>query len=217
MTYPQGQPQQPQGPPFPAQAQQGQAHPGTQQFHPMAPKRPSPLARFGVEKLLPLAVLVLALVSYFVSFGAGGASVEVYLLLAGGLLAAMSVAPKAEAGVLGVGAVLSVLGGLGMLAAIVRTGSGAVTAILILVFGVLQLLVALAAYLISVGLLTLPPANSPAPPQQPGWGPYPGGQPQGGQPYANQQTVMTQQPPMPQQPPPHQGQSGSVDLFGGQR
>lgn len=230
MTQPTGAQGQPQQPPAGAQQPQpgslfsgqvppgpqgmGQGYPGTQQqMQPVAPKRPNPLARLGPETLLPLAVLVLALISYIVSFiGTGGAMFEVYLLLAGGLLSGMSAAPHAPSGALPVGSVLSVMGGLGMLASIVRSGSGDISAILILVFGVLQLLAAVAAYLMRAGLLKLPPPGGGAAQQQPGnWGPGPNAQAQQqSAQFANQQTVMT---PQPQQPPYQTGQQGSTDLF----
>src|ERR1700753_1095412 len=74
------------------------------------PSAPNPLAGLGIPGLLTLGVLVFSLGSSFCSFG-GGYVVEVLILLAGALLAGLTLLPKVP-NLLPFAAVLSVVGGL---------------------------------------------------------------------------------------------------------
>jgi Family of unknown function (DUF5336) len=171
MSYPSGHPGGYPGPP----PQQGAPVFG----QPPAP--PNPLGSLGIPGLLTLAVFVLGLVSYFCSFG-GGAGIEVLVLLAGGLLAALDLLPKAPR-VLPFATVLSVVGGLGVLAVVVTAGSVPTTEILILVFGLLQAVASVAALLLAFEVIRLAPKQAvPHAPAYPPSGAFPQ-----------------------QQPPPHQG------------
>jgi hypothetical protein len=134
------------------------------------PSAPNPLGRLGVPGLLTLAVLVLSLAAYFCSFG-GGAGIEVMTLLAGGLLAGLALLPQAPR-TLPFATVLSVVGGLAMLDAVINaSGNGLPTAfILILVFGLLQAIASVVALLLEYGLIKLAP--KPAVPHNAGGGGY---------------------------------------------
>jgi hypothetical protein len=178
MSYPSGppggfsgQPQQQGGPAF------GQP-----------PAAPNPFGRLGIPGLLVLGTFVIALVAYFCSYG-GGYGVEVLILLAGGLLAGLNLLPGGPA-TLPFAAVLSVVGGLAELDAVINSSGGRSTSmILILVFGLLQAVASVVALLLAHGLIKLAPR-----PAVPHAANYP---PTGGFPGQQQQ----QQPPHQQQPP----------------
>jgi hypothetical protein len=127
-------------------------------------------------------VFVLALAAYFCSFG-GGNGFEVLTLLAGGLLAGLSLL-RPNQGLLPFVAVLSVVGGLGFLDVVINAAGGglATTVILVLVLGLLQAIVAVVALLMDYGLVKLAPRPAvphpaaPTYPAQGGYGPPPGGQ-----------------------------------------
>lgn len=167
MSYPSGNPGGYPGPP----PQQGAPVFG----QPPAP--PSPLGALGVPGLLTLAVLVLALVSYFCSFG-GGNGIEVLILLAGGVVAGLDLLPRAPR-VLPAATVLSVVGGLGVLAAVVTAGSVPTTMILILVFGLLQAIASVAALLVAFEVVRFAPRQAvPHAPVYPPSGNFPQQHPQ---------------------------------------
>jgi hypothetical protein len=174
MSYPSGPPGGYPGPP--PQQQQGPSVFG------QPPSAPGPLSRLGIPGLLTLAVFVLALAAYFCSFG-GGNGFEVLALLAGGLLAGLSLL-RANQGLLPFAAVLSVVGGLGFLDVVINDSAGGLptAAILVLVLGLLQAVAAVVALLMDYGVVKLAPrpavphpAAPPYPPQG-GYGPPPGGQ-----------------------------------------
>ncbi|WP_326568199.1 DUF5336 domain-containing protein [Amycolatopsis rhabdoformis] len=215
--YPQqggGQQQPPQGPPpsggFPQQQpQQG------------PPASAGPVLPQNLPLVLALVVTVLGVVQYFIGFSdeAGDVGQETIFLLTGGLLAAMHALPKAPR-VLPFAALFSVVGALGALDTTVaeRSTPGIVTVVLIL--GIVQMLVAVAALLMEYGVLK-PPAPKPSvphyqqqygqfqpPQQQPGQYPQqpqqPGATPPGQQAttYAPQQGQFFQQPQGEQGKPP---------------
>lgn len=184
----------PSGPPggYPGQPPQQQGVFG------QPPAAPNPLGNLGIPGLLTLAVLVLSLVAYFCSYG-GGAGIEVMTLLAGGLLAGLSMLPKGPA-TLPFAAVLSVVGGLAVLDDVINISGGSIgtSLILILVFGLLQAIAAVVALLLEYGLIKLAPR--PAVPHSA----YPpsGGFPNQPHPQQGQQaTTYMQAPPQPGQPP----------------
>jgi hypothetical protein len=189
MTFPSG------GPGYPQQggAQPYQPAPGTGSFpqsQPPAPSAPKP-PDFGL--ISALVVTALGLVSYFVSFSSDAAPFNdnVRYLLAGGLLAAVTLLPKAPK-TLPFAAIFSLIGGLSALSAIVQA-SGTIPTIItvILILGILQMLAAVAAVLLDYGVIK-PPAPKPAVPQNPYGQQFgqPGQQPQFGQ----QQHQFGQQP-----------------------
>jgi hypothetical protein len=127
---------------------------------------------------------VCALVCYFAGYAHGGARfyIAIYVLLAGGLLCAIHALPiwksrvqaagkePSSPNTITAGAVLSVVGGLGVLFEVIHLPAVPVSAVLILIFALLQLLVAVAAFLLDSGLLVLPPpreAGRPPPPSTP--------------------------------------------------
>ncbi|SDY67129.1 hypothetical protein SAMN05421504_106330 [Amycolatopsis xylanica] len=194
MTFPSG------GPGYPQQggAQPHQPAPNTGGFPPQAPPPSAPASAenpVNLGLLLALAVALLGLVQYFIGFSdeATGVDSMTRYLLVGGLLAGLYALPKAPR-VLPFAALFSVIGALGTLDLVIqvpsdRTMPGIITVILIL--GILQMLIAVAALLFEHGVLKLP-APKPAAPQ----GPY-------GQPYGQQ---FGHQPPQFQQGPPQQQQ-----------
>jgi hypothetical protein len=151
MSYPSGPPSGPPGG-YPGQPPQ-QGGPAFGQ----PPAAPNPLGALGIPGLLTLAVLVLSLVSYFCSFG-GGPGIEVMVLLAGGLLAGLALLPKAP-NTLPFATVLSVVGGLAVLDAVINASGGGLptTFILILVFGMLQAIASVVALLLEYGMIKLAP------------------------------------------------------------
>ena len=184
--YP-GQPQQQGGPVF------GQP-----------PAAPNPLARLGVPGLLVLGTFVLALVTYFCSFG-GGAGIEVMTLLAGGLLAGLSLLPGGPA-TLPYAAVLSVVGGLTQLDTVINFSGGTVgtARVLILVFGLLQAGAAVVALLLEHGLIKLAPRPAVPHATYPPSSGFPGQQAQ--QPPHRGQQQPPSQPTTYLQPPPQSTQ-----------
>jgi hypothetical protein len=191
MSYPSGPPSGPPGG-YPGPHQQGGSVFG------QPPAAPNPLGKLGIPGLLSLATLVLALAAYFCSFG-GGYGLEVLILLAGGLFAGLDLLPKAPT-LLPFTAVLSVVGGLGMLATVINASGGGVatTVILILVLGLLQAIAAVVALLLEYGLVKLAPRPA-VPHPAPG---YQGGYQQQGPPQQQQQ----QQGQHPQQATQYMGQ-----------
>ncbi|HVW40295.1 MAG TPA: DUF5336 domain-containing protein [Amycolatopsis sp.] len=179
MTFPSG------GPGYPQQGggpQPNPQAPGTGGFPQQPPA--ATLSAANLTVLLALGVTLLGLVNYFIGFSeeAAGVDTPIMFLLVGGLLAALRVLPRGPR-VLPFAALLSVLGALQALVAVVRVPSGGevpgvVTVILIL--GILQMLVAIATLLFEHGVLKLPTGQQHPPYGQPY--PQPGqfGQPQQG-------------------------------------
>jgi hypothetical protein len=199
MTYPSGGqggypgqgPQQPQpGPGYGAPAQQG-----------------NPLAGVNLPVLLALGVTLLGLVAYFCGFSdeASLAGQQILLLLIAGLLAAFRALPNGPR-FLPVAAVLSVAGALSLLDGVVGIQEGIDTPgiiVVLLIMGILQMLVAVAAVLFDFGILKIP-APRQQPYGQPAYGPPSGQFPQQqpGAQYPQQTQQYPQQPgPYPQQPP----------------
>ena len=190
MTFPSGGPGYPQqgGGPHP-----NPQAPGTGGFPQQQPSAGT-LSVGNVTVMLALGVTLLGLVNYFIGFSdeAAGADTPIMFLLVGGLLAALKVLPKGPKA-LPFAALLSTLGALEALLAVVRVPSGGevpgvVTVILIL--GILQMLVAIAALLFDHGVLKMPTGQPQAP--------Y-------GQPYQQQPGQFGQ----PQQGPEKQGPQGT--------
>ncbi|MGH3516856.1 MAG: DUF5336 domain-containing protein [Haloechinothrix sp.] len=208
---------------FPAQGpqsqppQQGQ---GTQYLPPAAPQAPKQETSRGgsisLGVILPLAVTLLGLLAYFLSFsdsvGFGGGFLSfddpVQFMLLAGLLAALHVLPKGPT-LLPVIVLLSVLGFFIVLSGVVEGPSVPGAVIFLLILSIFQMLVALAALLSDYGVLKLP-----QPKQQPAYGqPAQFGQPgqYGQQPPAGPvghpgQFGGAPGPAQPQQPQPPAGQ-----------
>jgi hypothetical protein len=167
MTFPSG------GPGYPQQhsggAQPNPSAPGPGGFPQQQQSPVAPLSAANLNMLLALAVTLLGVVSYFVSFSdqAAPADTAVTYLLIGGLLAALRVlpaSPKAQPFV----ALASVVGALEAILATVRSPAGAAgTVTVIMILGILQMLVAVAILLVEYGLLKLPTPQPPAYGQQP--------------------------------------------------
>jgi hypothetical protein len=160
MSYPSG-PSGAQGG-YPGQ-QPPQAAPG---YGPPS-ARPNPLANLSMADLLALVVAALALVSYFCSYtgAAAGLDTQVMVLLAGGLLAILHVMPKAPRSLLPFAGVLSVVGGLSVLAAVIQSSGGSMPTIviIILIMSLLQMLAAVGALLLDYEIVKLAPKPAPAP------------------------------------------------------
>jgi hypothetical protein len=166
----------------------------------------------NMSVLLALGVTLLGVVAYFIGFSdeANPASGEIQLLLAGGLLCAFRAVPTASKVFLQVGAVLSTVGALTLLDGVIAIPSEAKTPgilVVLLILGILQMLVAVAAVLFDLGVLKMPPPQ----PQYPGYGPpsgqFPAQQPPPGQ---YQPGAQTQYQPQPGQfPPPPQQHPGT--------
>jgi hypothetical protein len=205
----------PSGPPggYPGQSQQQ----GGQVFG-QPPARPNPLSGLGIPGLLTLAVLVLALAAYLCSFG-GGYGFEVLALLAGGLLAGLALLPKGPA-TLPFATVLSVAGGLGMLATVINASGGSlpISVILILVFGLLQAIVSVVVLLLEYGIVKLAPqaavphAAAQQGGQQGGQQAHPAAYPAGGYPPQQQGQQQQGQQPQHQQQQPGQHQQATTYL-----
>lgn len=127
----------------------------------------SSVATLNVGVFLALAVTVLGLVNYFISFSedASGADQAVQFLLIGGLLAAVRVLPRGPK-VVPFATVASVLGGLYAILIVIRVPEraevpGVVTVVLIL--GILQMLVAVAALLFDYDVIKLPAGQPQSP------------------------------------------------------
>jgi hypothetical protein len=205
MTFPSG------GPGYPQQGGGGQPYqpaPSTGSFPQSPPPAPSAGSSPDFGLIAALAVTALGLVSYFISFSSDAASLSgvVDYLLVGGLLAALRVLPKGPKA-LPFAAVLSILGGLVAVSAVVRAPAPLPSIdTVILILGILQMLVAIAAVLLEYGVLK-PPAPKPQAPQNPYGQPF-GGQPGQQQPQYGQQHQFGQQPPAHQQHQPAPGASG---------
>ncbi|MEW2499256.1 DUF5336 domain-containing protein [Amycolatopsis sp. CA-161197] len=223
MTFPSGGPGYPQQGGGQQQPQQGPPPSGgfpQQQPQQGPPPSAGPVLPQNLPLVLALVVTVLGIVQYFIGFSdeAGDVGQETIFLLTGGLLAAMHALPKAPR-VLPFAALFSVVGALGALDTVVAEPStpGIVTVVLIL--GIVQMLVAVAALLMEYGILK-PPAPKAAvphyqqqygqagpyqPQQQPGQYPQqPSATPPGQQAttYAPQQGQFFQQPQGEQGKPP---------------
>ncbi|TNC21612.1 DUF5336 domain-containing protein [Amycolatopsis alkalitolerans] len=181
MTFPSG------GPGYPQQNRGGGAQPnpqapGTGGFPQQQQGGPS-LSSVNLPMVLTLVVAVLGVVNYFIGFSGEAADSDQALLflLVGGLLAGLALLPKGPK-VLPFAVLFSVLGGLYAILAVVRVPSGTDTpgiVTVILILGILQLLVAIAALLFEYNLIKLP-APTPRPAYQPYGQPGPYGQPQQG-------------------------------------
>ncbi|MDQ0377444.1 DUF5336 domain-containing protein [Amycolatopsis thermophila] len=183
MTFPSG------GPGYPQQGGGGQP-PGTGGFpqqHPQAQPGPS-LSPANLSMILTLFIALLGLVNYFIAFSeeSQGADQPLLFLLVGGLLAGLSVVPRAPRA-LPFAVLFSVLGALTAILVVVHIPDqaetpGIITVILIL--GILQMLVAIAALLFDSGVLKMPQPQAPQygqPYGQPGqFGQGPGEQAKGG-------------------------------------
>ncbi|WP_409183398.1 DUF5336 domain-containing protein [Amycolatopsis sp. VS8301801F10] len=217
MTFPSG------GPGYPQQGQPSQGPPPTGGF----PQQPQPQqgppasgagAPPNLPLLLTLGVAGLGLVQYFLGFAAeaGTAGQPILFLLAGGLLAALNLLPKGPK-TLPFAALLSVLGGLGALDAVISGRTSAIV-IVVLILGLLQMAAAVAVLLFEYGVLK-PPTPQPSAPayQQPySQGQY---QPTQYQPAPGQQGQQTpgQQPPAAQQPPATPPPGGQATTYAPQQ
>jgi hypothetical protein len=192
MTYPSG------GGPgqFPGQGPQ-QPQPQQPPGYGVPPQQANPLAGVSLPVLLSLGVTLLGLVAYFCGFSdeASGAELQITMLLIAGLLAAFRVLPDGPK-YLPIAAVLSVAGALWELDAVIGIPSQAKTpgiVVVLLIMGILQAAVAVAALLFDLGIVKLP---VPAPQ-------VPMGQ------YGPPSSQFPQQPAPQQQAPPQPGQYGS--------
>ncbi|KAA9148686.1 hypothetical protein FPZ12_044645 [Amycolatopsis acidicola] len=179
MTFPSG------GPGYPQQgggAQPNPQAPGTGGFPQQQNQGGPNLSAVNLPMVLTLVVAVLGLVNYFIGFSdeASNSDQALLFLLVGGLLAGISLIPRAPR--TQVFAVLfSVLGGLYAILSVVRVPSGVDTPgimTVILILGILQLLVAVASLLFEYNLIKLP---VPQQQQRPPYAQQPYGQPGFGQ------------------------------------
>lgn len=214
------------------QHQPGAGSGGFPQQRPFPQQAGGSVATLNVGVFLALAVTLLGLVNYFVSFSDEAAVVTraMQFLLIGGLLAALRVLPNGPK-VIPFAALSSVLGALFAILGVVRAVDVAGIVTVLLILGILQMLVAVAALLIDYDVVRLPVGGSAAPGQsygRPGAHPQQGGQGQFPQPTqygppvtpANQ-AAQPAQPPQPAQPSqPSQasafGQSGQASGQAGQ-
>lgn len=200
MTYPSG------GGPgqFPGQ---GPQQPHQQPGYGAPQQQANPLAGVSLPVLLALGVTLLGLVAYFCGFSdeAAGAETQILLMLIAGLLAAFRALPTGP-NFLPVATVLSVAGALweldGMIGIPEQQDTPGIL-VVVLIMGILQMLVALAALLFDLGVIKLPPPSPQVPQYGPPSGQFPQQQPptqQYGSPGA-----QTQYQPQPGQfPPPGQ-------------
>jgi hypothetical protein len=182
MTFPSG------GPGYPQQgggAQPNPQAPGTGGFPPQQHQQSgATLSSINLPLLLTLVVTLLGLVNYFIGFSEEAATVDQALLflLVSGLLGALRVVPRGPK-VLPFVALFSVLGALDAILSVVRIPSGVSTpgiVTVILILGILQMLVAIAALLLEHEIVKLP-ATTQRPAYPPPYGqPGPYGQPQQG-------------------------------------
>lgn len=169
MSYPSG------GPGYPQQGG-GQQHPNPGSGAFPQQQAPSPAAPLNLALLLALAVAVLGLVQFFIGFSdeADAAGQVSLFLLVSGLLAGLHALPRGPK-TLPFAALFSVLGAFGGLDLIIGYGSGredvSVPGILtvVLILGILQMLVAVAALLFEHDVIKLPAAK---PQQQAPQAPY---------------------------------------------
>ncbi|NIH85574.1 DUF5336 domain-containing protein [Amycolatopsis granulosa] len=195
MTFPSG------GPGYPQQGGGGQP-PGTGGLPQQQPPAQSGagLSPANLSMILTLFIGLLGLVNYFIGFSeeAQGADQPVLFLLVGGLLAALAVLPRGPR-TLPFAVLFSVLGALTAILVVVHVPSQAETPgiyTVILILGILQMLVAIAALLFDAGVLKMPQPQAPQ---------Y--GQPYGGQP--GQQFGQPGQPGQPGHGEPKGGPSGT--------
>ncbi len=146
---------------------------GFPQQQPPAQQGPS-LSPANLSMILTLFIALLGLVNYFIGFSeeAQGADQPVLFLLVGGLLAGLAVLPRGPR-TLPFAVLFSVLGALTAILVVVHIPEQAETPgiyTVILILGILQMLVAVAALLFDAGVLKMPQ------PQQPQYG-QPYGQP----------------------------------------
>jgi hypothetical protein len=176
MSFPSGQPGG-----YPGQPPQSQAPQPQVGYGPRPASRTNPLADLGLPALITLAVMVLGLANYFCSFASGAASLslQVMVLLAGGLLAGLHVLPKGPK-TLPFAALLSTVGGLSVLAAVIQSSGGGTSTptieIIILILGLLQFLTAAFVLLLEYELIKLAPRPAVpygAPGTFPQSGPFP--------------------------------------------
>jgi Family of unknown function (DUF5336) len=202
MTYPSG------GGPgqFPGQGPQQPQHQPPAYGVPQ--QQANPLAGVSLPVLLSLGVTLLGVVAYFCGFSdeAAQAEMQIVVMLVAGLLAAFRALPNGPR-FLPVATVLSVAGALWELDAMIGIGEGQETPgilVVLLIMGILQMLVAVAALLFDFGVLKLPP---PQPQYAPPAGQYPPQQPQQPTQQYGSPGAQTQYQPQPGQfPPPGQGQ-----------
>lgn len=137
--------------------------------------RPNPLANLSMADLLALVVTLLALVSYFCSYSgsAAGLDTQVMVLLAGGLLAVLHMMPRAPRTLLPFAAMLSVVGGLSVLASVIQYSGGSMPTIviIILIMSLLQMLAAAGALLLDYEVIKLAPKPAPYIPPSGGYQP----------------------------------------------
>lgn len=197
MSFPSGQPGG-----YPGQSPQPQVG-----YGPGPAPRSNPLMDLGLPSLVTLAVMVLGLANYFCSFTSNAASLtlQVMALLGGGLLAGLHVLPKGPR-TLPYAALLSTVGGLSVLAAVIQSSGGGTStptiAIIILILGLLQFLGSVFALLLEFELIKFAPRPAVpygTPGTFPQSGPFPQTpQPRHGQPQQpqnqSQPTVTVQQP-----------------------
>jgi hypothetical protein len=140
----------------------GYPHQGGPQQQPQTQHQSLSVGSLAV--ILALAVTVLGLVNYFIGFSdeAAAAGSAIQFLLVGGLLAALRVLPNGPK-VLPFAVLFSVLGALSALLTVVRNDEvpGVITVILIL--GILQMLVAVAALLFDYDVLKIPAGKPQGP------------------------------------------------------
>jgi hypothetical protein len=155
--------------------------------------------------LITLGVTVLGLANYFCSFASGAASLslQVMVLLAGGLLAGLHVLPKGPR-TLPFAALLSTVGGLSVLAAVIQSSGGGTStptiAIIILILGLLQFLTSVFVLLLEYELIKLAPRPA-VPYGTPGTYPQSGPFPQAPPARSPQQQQTQVQQPQAQQAP----------------
>jgi hypothetical protein len=200
MSFPSGQPGG-----YPGQPPQ----PQTGGYGPRPAARTNPLLALGLPKLITLGVLVLGLASYFCSFTSNATtlSLQVMVLLAGGLLAGLHVLPKGPK-TLPYAALLSTVGGLSVLADVIQTSGGGTStptiAIIILILGLLQFLTSAFVLLLEFDLIKIAPRPA-VPYGAPGTFPQSGPFPQTPQSRHGSQQQQTQQvQPQPQSQPQRQ-------------
>lgn len=190
MSFPSGQPGG-----YPGQSPQPQGG-----YGPRPAPRSNPLLDLGLPSLVTLAVMVLGLANYFCSFASGAASLslQVMVLLGGGLLAGLHVLPKGPR-TLPYAALLSTVGGLSVLAAVIQSSGGGTStptiAIIILILGLLQFLGSVFALLVEFELIKFAPRPA-VPYGAPGTFP--------------QSSPFPQTPPARQSPPQNQSQQPTV-------
>lgn len=159
------------------QPQQTQQQQGFQPYQQQPPRGPG--LPIKISTLVALGVTLLSLIEFFISFSddANDTETPLRLLLLGGLLAALHAVPKMPK-VLPFATLASVLGGLFYILHVVHVPDSVDTPgimIAVLILGILQMLVAIAALLLDYEIIPIPTGG----PKQPQYGQY--------QPYQAQQ------------------------------